>query len=434
MTRGIERLKPAFVAKTRQEGLHSDGGNLYLQVSLGAEGNVRRSWIFRYGLRGQHKQHDMGLGSFNTFSLAEARAMAREYRQLVAKGIDPIAHRDAARAREAAKTTAIMTFSAAAEIYIREHRAEWGNPVHARQWTTSLHTYVFPVIGQASVADITTAHVLRVLNQDMPDEEGTFWTARHETASRVRGRIEAVLAWAAASEFRTGDNPARWKNHLDKLLPLVRKTNTVKRQPALPYSEIPTLMADLRERGGLSTLALQFALLTAVRSHDVRYAKRADIDLTAKLWTIPKFSKTGKEHLVPLSDAALAVIHKAAEITDRIGGRVAASGWVFPNDVSGKPLSGNAMLRVLEVMGLKGAMTTHGARSAFRTWALEQTNFPRELAEISLGHTVGTAVEQAYLRGSALQKRRRIMEAWSDYCTTPRAAGGTVVPIQGRTA
>jgi integrase len=430
---GIERLKPAWVAKTKEEGLHADGGNLYLQVSVGSKGNTRKSWIFRFGMRGQHRQRDMGLGSLDTFGLGAARAMALEYRQLVAKGIDPIAHRDAARARKAAETAAIVTFDQAAETYVREHRAKWGNQRHAKQWTTTLEAYVSPILGKASVRDITTAHVLKVLNQPLDGEPGTFWTARPETASRVRGRIEAVLAWATVSEFRTGDNPARWKNHLDKLLPSLRKT-AVKRQPALPYAEMPTLMAGLRERTGMSTLALQFALLTAVRSADVRHAKRADIDLAAKVWTIPKFSKTGKEHRVPLSVAALAVLRKAAEIADGIGGRGGASGLAFPNDVSGKPLSGSALLRVLELMGLKGAMTTHGARSAFRTWAMEQTNFPRELAEISLGHTVGTAVEQAYLRGSALQKRRRIMEAWSDYCCTPRPAAAAGVPLQGRTA
>jgi integrase len=265
---------------------------------------------------------------------------------------------------------------------------------------------------------VDTRAVLRVLEP--------IWSEMPVTAMRVRGRIERVLAWATVKGLRVGDNPAQWRGHLKEALPAPRDVRKVKPQPALPYAEMPAFMAELRGRGGVAALALQFAILTAVRTHDVLNAKRADVDRQARRWTIKAFSKSGKEHRVPLSDAALAVIDAAMAIADQIGGKVAASKYLFFNDITGAPLSQNSMHAVLERMGRAGAMTTHGCRASFKTWAAEETQFPNEVSEMALGHAVGTKVEQAYMRGSALQKRGAIMAAWADFLTKPRRPGKIV--------
>jgi integrase len=421
MARGINRLPASF--KSLKPGLHCDGGNLYLQVSLGTAGNRRLSWIFRYVLTGR-KPRDMGLGSANDISLAEAREIATEYRKLVRQGIDPIARRQTEIAKNLAANAVAMTFDQAAEIYIKAHQAGWKNPKHAAQWGSTIAAYASPVIGRMSVADIETAHVLKVLEP--------IWFEKPETASRVRGRIEAVLGWATVSKHRSGENPARWAGHLANLLPARSKVSAVRHQPALPYADMPAFLAELRTRQGMGAVALEFAILTCVRTADVRNAKCANVDRAAATWTIPTFSKTGKEHRVPLSTAAFAVFDKARSLAAGIGGKVEASEFLFPNDVTGACLSENAMLAVLDRMGRKGEMTTHGCRSSFRTWALEQTNFPWELAELTLGHTVGTKVEQAYARGNAFQKRGAIMEAWANFCDRP-TDGGSIVALK-RTA
>jgi integrase len=367
----------------------------------------------------------MGLGSLDTITLIEARERAREYRKLVSEGVDPIEHRNARVAQNLAARATMMTFDQAAEIYIRQHRAGWKSTIHAAQWVATLRDHVSPIIGRMSVADITTAHVMKVLEP--------IWTTKTETASRVRGRIEAVLGWATVSSLRTGENPARWRDHLDNLLTAPSKVRAVKHQTALPYAEMPVFMAELRQRDGIAALALEFTILTCVRTADVRNARCADIDRSARVWLIPEFSKTGQEHRVPLSTAALAVFDKAQGIATEIGGSVGSSEFVFSNEVTGDRLSENAMLAVLDRMGRKGVMTTHGCRSTFRTWAQEKTNFPWELAEMSLGHKVGSKVERAYARGDALKKRVAIMQAWADFCARPQQAG-KVIPLQSRSA
>jgi integrase len=416
--RSTERLPATF--KRLGLGLHSDGGNLYLQVSDGTNFQRRRSWIFRYTLSGR-KRRDMGLGSVNDVGLTEARNIAREYRKLMKQGIDPIKHRDTQRAQNLAASVAVVTFDQAAEAYIRQHGSEWKNADHAAQWRSSLKTYASPIIGQMSVADITTPHVMKVLDP--------IWQEKTETASRVRGRIEAVLGWASASGYRQGENPARWRDHLDNLLASRGKVHSVKHQPALPYAEMPAFIADLHKRKGMAALALEFAILTCVRSADVVNAKHADIDRAARIWIIPSFSKTGVEHRVPLSTSAVEVFDRARKIADEIGGEVGRSEFAFPNDVTGEHISSNALLGVIERMGRKGAATTHGFRASFRTWAQEQTNFPWELSEMSLGHKVGSKVERAYARGDAFKKRVAIMQAWADYCARPQLPG-KVIPLQ----
>jgi len=416
--RSINRLPASF--KKLKPGLHCDGGNLHLQITLGAAGNRRLSWIFRYALKGQ-KPRDMGLGSVNDITLVEARELARTYRNLVKERIDPIDQRNARLAQNLAARAVVMTFDQAAEAYFRQHKVAWKNAVHVAQWESSLRSYVSPIIGRMSVAGIDTRHIMQVLQP--------IWLEKPETASRVRGRIEAVLGWATVSGHRKGDNPARWKDHLDNLLPARRKVRAVNHMGSLPYAEMPAFMAELRKRKGMAALALEFAILTCVRTADVRNARRADIDRGAKIWLIPAFSKTGIAHRVPLSAAALAVLDKVHAIAEEIGGRVGASELVFPNDMTGAHLSDNAMLGVINRMGRKGTVTTHGCRASFRTWAQEQTNFPRELCEMSLGHRIGSAVEQAYARGDAFKKRVAIMQAWANFCDRP-LTGATVTDIR----
>lgn len=377
-----------------------DGGGLYLQVTLGLDKNIRRSWIFRYKRKGAPVR-DMELGSLNDIGLADARELARDYRRLVKEGKDPIKERDAKRARNLAESAVVKSFDEAAEEYIAQQRPGWKNPVHAAQWSATLKAYASAKIGRMSVADIDTPHVLSVLNP--------IWNSKPETAKRVRGRIEAVLGWATAQSFRKDEkghdkpNPARWVGHLQNVLPSPSKVRKVKPQPALPYVEMPAFMALLRQREGMAALALEFTILTAVRTSDVVNAKRIHIDRAKRMWVIPEFTKSGEEHRVPLSKPALTVLDKAEKIAGEIGGAVADSAFLFPNDVTGAALSENAMLAVLMRMGRKGAMTTHGCRATFRTWAQEETNFPWQLCELALGHKVGDEVERAYARGDGLR-------------------------------
>lgn len=407
-TRTLERLPASY--KTLGPGLHSDGGNLYLQVSDGNNGQRRRSWIFRYQLTGR-KRRDMGLGSADTVTLKEAREVAREYRKLVKDGIDPIGHRNTLVAQNLAKSAAVLTFDQAAEKYISQHRAGWRNVDHANQWTRSLKTHASPVLGRMSVADIETGHIVKVLDP--------IWNEKTETANRVRGRIEAILDWATAKKFRKGDNPARWRGNFEHLLPSRDKVQPVKHHPALPYAEMSIFIADLRKRKGMAALALEAAILTCVRAEDIVKAKHADVDRAARIWAIPSFTKTRAEHKIPLSPAALAVFEKARKIAEEIGGEVGSSEFAFPNDGTGHHLTTNALLGVIERMGRKGTVTTHGFRAVFRTWAQEETSFPYELCEMVLGHKVGTKVERAYARGNGFKKRIAIMRAWGDFCAKP---------------
>jgi integrase len=417
--------KGANAGKARDSLLLSDGGGLYAQITLGKDGSIRRSWIFRYSRAGATR--DMGLGSLNTLSLAKAREKATKYRELLLEGRDPLRERDAEKAKNLAASSAVMTFQEAAEKYVAQHRAGWKNPVHAHQWPASLKRYVFPIIGKMNVADVDTPHVRKVLDP--------IWHDKPETASRVRGRIEQVLGWATVGGYRKDErghdkpNPARWAGHLKTSLPSPTKVRKVKPQSALPYAEMPTFMAELRGREGVAALALEFLCLTCVRTADVRGAKWRDIDRAKRVWTIPAMSKTGLPHKVPLSDAAMAVIQKVEKMIAEIGGAVANSEFVFPSDATGAPISVGAMLKVIERLGRKNQMTAHGLRAGFRTWALERSNFPWELCEISLGHKVGSKVERAYQRGDGLEKRVAIMQAWANFCAKPDETG-KVVPLQ----
>jgi integrase len=437
MARELARLRDRQVRTAKPKGktangtprdtlMLCDGGGLYLQVTLGREGNVRRSWIFRYQRRGEPRPRDMGLGSLNDVSLAEAREIARKNRRLVSEGKDPIRERNAEIARNLAASAVVMTFDQAAATYIQQHRSSWTNPIHAAQWPASLRRYASPAIGRMAIADIDTPHILKVLNP--------IWHTKPETAKRLRGRIEAVLGWATVGGFRKDENghdkpnPARWRGHLATSLAAPGKAHKRRHQPALSYPLMPEFMQDLRQRRGMAALALEFTALTVVRATDVLTAKRSHINRAERRWDIPHLSKTGLPHRVPLSDAALAVIDKAEKIASEIGGAVGNSDLLFPNDVTGKALHANALLAVLARMGRKGTMTTHGLRSSFRTWAQERTNFPWELGELSLGHKIGNQVARAYARGDALQKRTAIMQHWANFLTTP-IQPATVIPL-----
>ncbi len=391
-------------------GAYGDGGGLYLHV----RGRQSRSWLFRFKLHG--KAHLMGLGTVVDVSLAEAREAATAARKLVRQGVDPIEARRARRAEQAAKA-GLNTFREMAESYIAAHEAGWRNAKHRQQWRNTLDTYAFPVLGRLGVAAVGTAEVTRVLEP--------IWREKPETASRVRGRIEAVLDYAAARGWRTGENPARWRGHLANLLPSRAKLARVEHHAALPWREAGAFMEALGKQEGVAALALRFAILTAARTGEVIGAHWAEMDLANAVWTIPaERMKAKQEHRVPLSDAALDLLRGVA----RLGAE--ADRFVFPGARAGKPLSNMAMAMLLERMG-HDDLTVHGFRSTFRDWCAEATNYPRELAEAALAHTLRDKVEAAYRRGDLMEKRRRLMEEWAAFCAKP-AAAGEVVPIRGR--
>lgn len=405
---GIEKLKVSDL-KTKQPGLLSDGGNLYLQVSRGKHGNIRRSWIFRFKLPGK-KECDMGVGSLDSIGLAKARELAVGYRELVATGVDPIEHRNAARAQIAA-TAPVPSFDVVAKSYIAARRPSWRSPVHAKQWETTLKTYASPVIGKLPVNMVNTDLVMKVLEP--------IWNEKTDTAKRVRGRIETVLNYATVRKFRQGDNPARWTGYLSELLARPSRIAPVEHHAALNYKTMGAFMAELREHEGIGALALEFTVLTCARTAETLGATWNEIDLDEKLWIVPaKRIKAGIEHRVPLSKTVIAVLRKVRAITENIGGPVAKSKFIFPNDRTGGQLSSNALLALLKRMK-RDDITTHGFRSAFRDWVSEATNFPADAAELALAHKVADKVEAAYRRGSMFNKRRLLMEAWAGYCSKP---------------
>jgi integrase len=422
-------LKPLQVTKSKDPGMYGDGGGLYLQIARGGS----KSWIFRYRFKGHTSKagkplaREMGLGSVDTFTLAEARERARLQRQLLADGIDPIEARKRQEMSAALAKAQEVAFQDCAKEYIKAHRSGWKNEKHAEQWTATLETWVHPIIGKLPVGGITTDLVMKVLEQPVGagSDAPTFWTARTETASRVRGRIEVILDWARARKLREGENPARWKGLLDKLLPAKAQVAPVEHHKALPYADLPRFMTELRRRDSLSARALEFTILNAVRTSDTIGAARAEIDREEGIWTVPAARLKGKrgarkrDHVVPLADRAL-------EILDgRHQGR-----FLFAY-AGGEPLSNMAMLELLQGMGFGEDLTVHGFRSTFKDWCSEQTAYPNEMSEMALAHTVSDKVEAAYRRGDMREKRRRLMADWADYCQSPPAAKtGNVVPLR----
>lgn len=377
----------------KKPGMYCDGKGLYLRVTSPSA----RSWAFRY-MRDK-KAHEVGLGPYPAVSLAEARKRAAEARQLLAHGKDLLIERASAKAAQAAGVARAVTFKDAAERYIAAHKAGWKNAKHAAQWTTTLATYAYPLIGESPVQAIDTGLVLKVLEP--------IWTAKTETASRLRGRIESVLDWARVRGYRDGENPARWRGHLEQLLPARSKVQRVQHHAALPYAELPKFMAALRAQDGVSASALEFAILTVARTGEVIGAKWTEVDLKEKVWTVPaERMKADKDHRVPLSARAVEILQSMKAL--------GSAEFVFPGP-NKKPLSNMALLMLLRRMGRKD-ITAHGFRSTFRDWAAEHTNFPAEVAEMALAHAVGDKVEAAYRRGNLFAKRRELMNAWAKAC------------------
>jgi integrase len=394
----------------REPGLHHDGAGLYLQVTAGKHG-VTKSWLYRFMLDG--KERRMGLGSLSDVSLAEAREKAGDARKQVKEGLDPVEQRKAKRAAAALAKARAMTFDQCRDAYITSHRSTWRNAKHAWQWSASLATYVTPIFGKVSVQDVDVALVMKALEP--------IWSTIPETASRLRGRIEVILDWAKVRGLRSGENPARWRGHLDHLLPRRSKVRKIRHHAALPFAEMGSFMELLHDRPAVAARALEFAILTAARTGEVLGSRWNEIDMVQKIWTVPADRmKAGKEHRVPLSDRALAVL--------RTMSTVGQTAYVFPGDRR-TTLSNTSMLMLMRRMK-RGDLTTHGFRSSFRDWAAERTNFPSEVVEMALAHVVSNKVEAAYRRGDLFEKRRRLMNAWAEFCTSAPAEQGQVVSLR----
>lgn len=406
MARKADRLTTLEVKNLKKPGYYCDGGGLYLQVSKTGS----KSWIMRYTLSG--KPCEMGLGSFNAFTLAEARARAKEQRKLLTDGINPLETKRSDLLAKRMADASIITFDAAATAFIAANSPAWRNAKHADQWRNTIATYASPVIGALPVSKVDTAHVLRILTP--------IWLEKTETAVRLRGRIEKVLDWAKAQGYRTGDNPAAWRGHLDAgLLPAPSKVADAGHHAALPWSEIGAFMVALRAMQGAGARAMEIIILTATRTSEVLNAKWSEIDLDGKLWTIPKERmKSFKEHRVPLTDAVIAVL--TAVKAESKGGE-----YVFSGRKAGTALSNMACLQTLRRMG-RGDLTVHGMRSTFRDWVSENTSYPRDVAEMALAHTIEDKSEAAYRRGDLIEKRRALMSDWAVHCGNVLVSGEVV--------
>lgn len=391
-------------------GLHFVGGVAGLALQVTDRG--ARSWVLRVMVGG--KRRDMGLGGFPDVTLAGAREAARVARDKIKEGIDPIEDAKAKRSALYAARAAAMTFSEAAAAYVAMREPEWKNGKHADQWRNTLATYADPVIGNIFVRDVEQSHVMRVLEP--------IWLTKTETATRLRGRIENILDWARVRGYRTGENPARWRGHLDKLLAAPGKVQKIEHHPALPFDELGAFMVQLRQQEGMGARALEFAILTAARSGEVRGATWNEIDLTDATWTIPaERMKAKREHRAVLNDEAVALLKSLPRTGDLI----------FTNTRGGM-LSDMTLTAVLKRMG-RSDITAHGFRSTFRDWCGERTNYPRDVAEMALAHAIGDKVEAAYRRGDLFEKRRRMMKEWGKFTGKVQMAG-TVTPIKGKSA
>jgi integrase len=407
VARTIGKLTALAVIWAKRRGYYGDGGGLFLQVSP----NGAKSWVFRFKEAG--KLREMGLGPVHTIGLSDAREKARECRRLRLDGLDPIEVRKATRTQVKLDAAKAMTFKQCAERYIASHKAGWRNPKHAAQWPSTLAAYAYPAFGALPVQTVDVGLVMKAIEP--------IWRVKPETAGRVRGRIESVLDWATARGYRQGENPARWRGHLENLLPKKSKVRRVEHHAALPYGEIAVFITELREQEGVAARALEFAILTAATTGEVIGAGWDEIDFAERLWTVAADRmKAGKEHCVPLSDAALAIVEEMQKVRH-------ACDFVFPGGKSRRPLSNMALAMTLRRMG-RGELTVHGFRSSFRDWAAERTGFPAEVAEMALAHTVSDKVEAAYRRGDLFQKRRQMLDAWARFCSAP-VASATVVSI-----
>jgi integrase len=403
--RGIHRLSPAQV-KNAKPGTYADGGGLWLRVKPAADGTPSRSWVFRYARHGC--EHNVGLGPVHTIGLAEARDAAADARKLLLVGEDPLAHKRTRLAAQRVAAVPTVTFRQAAQRYIDSHEAGW-TPGHSRAWRDTLNHFVHPAIGHFLVQDVDTPAVLRALHP--------IWEHKTATANRVRGRIEAVLNSCKARGEVSGDNPAAW-SVLKHLLPSPSKLNGKDHLAALPFEEMPQFMARLARLDGPAGRALEFAILTAARSGEVRHATWDEIDLDWATWVIPASRmKAGREHVVPLCRRAVEILREAKELR--------RNELIF--SLRRGPLAMAGLRRVLERLGQD--VTVHGFRSSFRDWCGAMTSYPREIAEMALAHRIGDASEQAYARTDYLAKRKRLMESWCEFCRSNKTVGD-VVPLR----
>jgi integrase len=416
-------LSAQFV-RTAKPGRYCDGDGLYLLVKKSGA----RFWVFRYKVNGS-KLREAGLGRAgegrNSVRLTEARDKASILFRQVKNGVDPLSAREImeAEAKAAAQDAAVkrVTFREAAQRFIDGHAPSWRNPKHAAQWGATIGTYANPLFGDLPVGDIETGHVLAAVEP--------IWLSKPETASRLRGRIERILDFAKTRGWRAGENPAAWKGHLALTLPARSKVRKVEHHAALPWREIGDFMLALKDQQGVGARALQFAILTAARSGEVRGARWSEVNRSSATWLLPpERMKGGREHRIPLSEPALDVLREMAEA--RLSSD--SDALVFPGRDAGRPLSDMSLTAVLRRMG-RGELTAHGFRSSFRDWAAETTAYPTELVEMALAHAVGNKVEAAYRRGDLFEKRRRLMDDWAAYCsTTSNAETAQVVSLRER--
>lgn len=416
MPRKISNALTTLAVKNAKPGRHADGGGLYLLVKETGS----RSWVYRASIGG--KVRDIGLGpawGHDAVSLAAARDLARDKAREAKAGVVLVSDRrkqalEAKAAAQAAKVAG-TTFRDAADAYMTLREDSWRNEKHRAQWKATLETYAYPHFGDMMVADIGTEHVMAALQP--------IWRTKAETASRLRGRIENVLDAAKVQGLRSGENPARWRGHLDQVLPK-RAKHTLGHHAAMAYAELPTFMADLREREAVAGMALEFTILTAARSGETLGATWAEIDLDNALWVIPAGRmKAGREHRVPLSPRVMEILKEVKGLNKK--GKATAP--VFPGQ-GDDGLSQMAMAMLMRRMGQ--SVTAHGFRSTFRDWASETTAFAHEVCEMALAHTIANKAEAAYRRGDLFEKRRKLMEAWAVYCATPVSAGSNVTPIR----
>ena len=392
-----------WVATLTKEGVFAVGGIHGLVIRVRGKS---KQWFLRYRVNG--KRRDLSLGSYPETTLGGARMLALGARKKIGDGIDPLSE------KAHLKAPVVITFEEASRQVIEAKRPEWKNAKHGAQWESTLAQYVFPSIGMLDLKEIDTPHILKVLEP--------IWTIKNETAARLRGRIEAVLSWGIARKYRDGPNPAVWTGHLGTMLAKPAKVQTVKHHKALPYDQMHGFIQKLHQRESMSSLALEFLILTACRSGEVRGALWDEFDLEKRLWTIPAARmKSKKEHTVPLSDGALRILKKLP----RLGA------YLFVGQKE-KPLSDMALTKLMRGMGMDEV--PHGFRSTFRDWAGETTVHPREVIEHALAHLLKDKAEASYARGTLLEKRARLMADWSRYCDTASVEGAKVIQIREKTA
>lgn len=394
MPKKAKELSAVAIKRMNKKGFYAVGGVAGLHLKVNDAG--AQSWILRVSVGG--KRRDIGLGGFPDVSLAEAREKAKQFRNDIAQGIDPIHVKKQRRSSLLAARAAEITFEQSAKEFLSSKGIEWKNAKHAQQWTNTLETYVYPVIGRLQVKDVDLSHIVKILEP--------IWKTKTETAKRLRGRIENILDWASVRKYRSIENPARWKGYLDKVLPSPGKITKVEHHAALPVDEVGRFMQRLRKREGISSRALEFLVLTVARSGEVRGAEWPEFDMEAGVWTIPAHRmKAGKEHRVPLSSRAIALLKELPRFEDEKTVFLSPRGGI---------LSDMALTAVTRVMEVKAV--PHGFRSTFRDWVAEHTNYSNEVAEMALAHAIDNKVEAAYRRGDLFEKRRQMMNDWEQFC------------------